>query len=246
MAGTVEIEAKSATFNVNEANNFPRVRYSSPAHLARDAITWFPSIPVPAEDFNMHPVRPRDVRSVLQRKKATTAPGEDRILNGHMKRLDATHHFLATLFSKLLLEAPEPWEGWGDSRIALIHKQGDTSDSSNFRPIAITSNIGKLYHQILADRISNFLVKTGLIDSSTQKAFLSGISGCQDHNLIMQEILNHCKYHRETVHVTWFDLEDAFGSVPHDLIPISLKIMHLPDNIRTYISSLSIQNSEAG
>ena len=54
----------------------------------------------------------------------------------------------------------------------------------------------------------------------------------------MQEILNHCKHHRKTVHVTWFDLEDAFGSVPHDLIPISLKRMHLPDNIRAYVSSL--------
>ena len=81
-------------------------------------------------------------------------------------------------------------------------------------------------------------MKTGLIDSSTHKAFLSGISGCQDHNLIMQEIFNHCKHHRKTVHVTWFDLEDAFGSVPHDLIPISLERMRLPDNIRAYVSSL--------
>ena len=54
----------------------------------------------------------------------------------------------------------------------------------------------------------------------------------------MQEIVNHCKLNRKTLHVTWFDLEDAFGSVPHDLIPTALERMRLPENIRTYISSL--------
>ena len=237
--GTVGADVKGPTFTFDDANKFYRDRYSTPAPLVEDAISWFPTIPVPViKDFDMSPIRPRDVRNTLHSKRATSAPGDDGILNGHMKHLDATHHFLATLFSKLLLKTPEPWDGWGDSRICLIHKQGDTSDPSNFRPIALTSTVGKLFHQILANRMSQFLVLNGLIDSSTQKAFLSGISGCQDHNLIMQEILNHCKSNRKTVHVTWFDLEDAFGSVPHDLIPTALGRMHLPDNVRTYVSSL--------
>ena len=142
------------------------------------------------------------------------------------------------LFSKTLLHSPEPWEGWGLSVISLIHKAGDTADPKNFRPIALTSTVGKLYHQILADRISKYLVKTGLIDSSTQKAFISGFSGCLDHNIIMQEIISHCKSNRKTVHVTFFDLEDAFGSVSHDLIPLALDRMHIPGNIKLYIISL--------
>ena len=125
----------------------------------------------------MTPIRPRDVRSVLQKKKASSAPGEDGILNGHLKHLDSMHIFLSTLFSKTLLQSPDPWEGWSQSTISLIHKAGDTSNPKNFRPIALTSTVGKIFHQILADRISIFLVKEGYIDISTQKAFIAGMSG---------------------------------------------------------------------
>ena len=59
------------------------------------------------------------------------------------------------------------------------------------------------------------------------KAFLRKISGCQDHNLIMGEIINHAKANKRTAHMTWFDLEDAFGSVSHDLIPICLDRMSM-------------------
>ena len=40
------------------------------------------------------------------------------------------------------------------------------------------------------------------------------------------------------MHVTWFDLEDAFGSVFHDLIRICLNRMKIPVNVRDYIVSL--------
>ena len=82
------------------------------------------------------------------------------------------------------------------------------------------------------------MVSNKFIDSETQKAFLSKISGCQDHNLIMGEIINHAKANKRTAHITWFDLEDAFGSISHDLVPICLDRMHLPVNVKGYIMSL--------
>ena len=45
-----------------------------------------------------------------------------------------------------------------------IHKNGDTSDPAHFRPIAITSVIGKLFHNILAVRLDDFLVENGVIN----------------------------------------------------------------------------------
>ena len=40
------------------------------------------------------------------------------------------------------------------------------------------------------------------------------------------------------LHVTWFDLEDAFGSISHKLIPVCLDRMHIPANVRDYIVAL--------
>ena len=87
-------------------------------------------------------------------------------------------------------------------------------------------------------RFSKFLTGNGFIDVETQKAFVGGLSGCQDHNLVMGEVINHAKSNGRTVHITWFDLEDAFGSVSHDLIPICMDRMHLPVEVRDYIVSL--------
>ena len=155
VAGGVGKEKSTPSFSKEVADEWFSQRYSTHVPIDRDAVSWFPTLQVPTTPFNAAPVRPKDVKEILQRKKATSAPGMDGILNGHLKRLDSTHHFLATLFSKTLLSSPEPWEGWGSSTISLIHKAGETFDPVNFRPIALTSVVGKLLHQVLANRNSN-------------------------------------------------------------------------------------------
>ena len=57
-------------------------------------------------------------------------------------------------------------------------------------PIALTSCVGKFFHQILSDCICSFLVGNNYLDSESQKAFLKRISGCEDHNLVMREIIS--------------------------------------------------------
>ena len=105
--GRVGKEEKKASFSCETANDFFTLRYSSPAPLAVDAIAWFPSLPVPESPFDMAPIRPRDVRSVLQRKKLSSAPGKDGILNGHLKHLDSTF-FLRHSSQKLFCSLPTP------------------------------------------------------------------------------------------------------------------------------------------
>ena len=196
--GLLDKEVGKPTFNCDFANDWFRNRYSTPVSISQEAISWFPQIPVPQKEFNMGAVRPRDIRSVLSKKKAGSSPGDDGILNGHLKHLESTHHFLATLFTKTLLSSPHPWEGWGSSSIILIHKAGETEEPSNFRPIALTSVVGKLFHQILSERIGKFVVGNSFIDPKIQKAFLQGFSGCPDHNLVLGEIINHAKFKNRT------------------------------------------------
>ena len=78
----------------------------------------------------------------------------------------------------------------------------------------------------------------GILTQRLRRRFLHGISGCQDHNLILSEIINHAKAKNKTAHITWFYLEDAFGSVSQNLITICLNRMHLLENVKSYIMSL--------
>ena len=76
-----------------------------------------------------------------------------------------------------------------------------------FRMIALTSTLGKLYHQIKAERMTN--LTNGYIDEATQKAFIKGVNGCIEHMQVLQEVINDAKQKKRTAHFSWYDLSDA-------------------------------------
>lgn len=71
-----------------------------------------------------------------------------------------------------------------------------------------------------------------------QKAFIQGINGCIEHTQVMQELIRHAKSNNKTLHVTWFDLADAFGSVQHSLIFHELERNKFPPVIQQYVRTL--------
>jgi hypothetical protein len=77
-----------------------------------------------------------------------------------------------------------------------------------------------------------------LIDNYIQKAFIRGINGVIEHNQVFNELTSHAKANNRTIHCTFFDLEDAFGSVSHDLISHSLSRFKFPPQIKSYIENL--------
>ena len=237
--GTLYEEPKFPTFSKAEADTFFQNTYNVSVELNHNAISWFPYIPVENNQhpFNREPIRPRDIRSVLKNKTSNSAPGPDGITYGVLKKLPTTHHFLATLYNKVT-ESGLPPPSWCDSRITLIHKKGETNIPSNFRMIALASCVGKIYHQIIADRFDDYLVKNQLINTTFQKAFLKGKNGCVEHNQVIHELIRHAKTNNRTLHITWFDLQDAFGSVPHDLIKLTLSRNGIPVEYQNYINTL--------
>ena len=54
----------------------------------------------------------------------------------------------------------------------------------------------------------------------------------------MQEVIQNSKANNKTAFITWIDLVDAFGSLPHMLIPYVLRHYYIPSKIVSYISSI--------
>ena len=67
---------------------------------------------------------------------------------------------------------------------------------------------------------------------------MESINGCVEHTKLLQEVIQHAKYNKKTLHFSSFDLEDAFGPIPHDLIPIALKHYSVPEKVIGYIEDL--------
>ena len=209
-----------------------------------NAINWFPYLPTRGNKtpFDMSPIKPKDVRNIIKHKSNSSAPGPDGISYGILKKLPCLHHCFATLYNKILWDGIPPTT-WAQSRVTLIYKKGDTNDPANFRMIALSTVFGKIHHQIMANRSATYMTENGYIDKSVQKAFIQRINGVIEHNQVLQEIIRHAHINKKTVHMTFYDLEDAFGSVSHQLIDTCLQRYKYSEPIRKYISNLYSQLS---
>ncbi len=239
--GSFGKEPVKPAFSEQKSNQHYPSTYSHPRQINLPDLHWFPPILTGPEiesfmPFDCSHFRPRDVRSVLANSNKKSAPGPDGVSYSVLHKLDSCHHILATLFTKVLMTGCPP-SSWSESVVKLIHKKGDSSDPSNFRMIALSGCIGKTFHLLLNQRLTAYLIQNNLVDPSMQKAFLPGINGCIEHNIAMEEVIKNARKAKRTAHITFFDLEDAFGSVPHSLIQETLKRNHVPENICKYLNS---------
>ena len=191
-------------------------------------------------DFDLTPITPSLVKKVLKKRPSGSAPGDDGITYHHLKMMPSTHHFLATLFSKILLQSQSPPSSWCQAKVITIHKKGDSQDPANFRPIALTSVIGKLHHKILACRLEDYLTQNSIIDKSLQKGFLRGVNGCIEHVFAVQSMmmLVNAQEHSQPLALSFIDLRNAFGSISHAYINDIMKFLKLPPEFTKYVRNL--------
>ena len=187
--------------------------------------------------FVMSAITPGVVKRTLQRCSTSSSPGHDQITYFHLRNLPCTHHFLATLFTKILLTEQEPPSSWFSAEITLVHKGGDPSQPGNFRPITLSSVIPKTFHKILAKWSEHYLLRSNIVDPYLQKGFLSGINGMVEHMFAITSILDNAIQQGLPLVLTFLDLKNAFGSIAHRLIRDMLNHNKFPSQVISYIMS---------
>ena len=141
------------------------------------------------KEFDLSPITSSIIKRLLKRYKKPSAPGMDKITYGQLRNLPTCHHFLATLYTKIMRESMEAPSQWGQGEIILIHKKSDQSTPSNYRPIILSSTISKLFHKILALRMERFCLANKIINPSIQKDFLSGVNGTMEHIFTLTSVI---------------------------------------------------------
>ena len=76
----------------------------------------------------------------------------------------------------------------------------------------------------------------------SKKPLFPGVSGDREHDCVMSGVIKHIKHTKKTLHITFFDLVNAFGSVPHDETMHSLKQNNIPQQMKN-TSTTFIQTS---
>ncbi|KAJ0390302.1 hypothetical protein P43SY_011928 [Pythium insidiosum] len=124
---------------------------------------------------------------------------------------------------------------WKVGIVRLIHKKGDASVPTNWRPICLQPAIYKLYTGVLTRRLSSWLEANERLPAS-QKGFRA-CSGCAEHQFIATSLVDQARRSHRPLYAVWYDLRDAFGSLPQELMWRALDAMGAPpsfvDRVRT-------------
>ena len=76
------------------------------------------------------------------------------------------------------------------------------------------------------------MVENNYIDTSVQKGGVPGVPGCLEHTSVLTKIIREAKENKGDLTVLWLDLANAYGSIPHKLVDLTLAKYHIPLRVR--------------
>ena len=230
------------TFFMNESNR-SEVDVDNPPDWLRDCL----GEPRPNAGFEAMPISPGEVKAQLKRLPASSAPGPDRLPYKVWKAIDPEGVILARIFEVCRREKKVP-SAWKKSTTILIFKKGDEALPGNWRPISLQNAVYKVYAAIWGRRLAGWASETGAV-SPAQKGFVPG-EGCLEHSFLVRSMMEDARRRHRPLHLVWFDLRNAFGSVPHNLIWYGMRKLGVPEEALSILmdiyegSTFTIQTAE--
>ena len=174
-------------------------------------------------DIEMNsPYNMEELKTALSCLSLKKAPGPDQITNEMLMNMGPQAK------KKLLQLINDSWrtgivpEIWKEATILPIHKKGkDKKKATSYRPISLTSCVGKLMERLINNRLTWHLENKGHINTE-QAAFRQNRSTEDQVTYLTQAIEDSFQEKKHTLAV-WVDLEKAFDKVWKDGLRLKLR-----------------------
>ena len=153
------------------------------------------------------------MRRAIRKLKANKSPGEDHIPNEIWKILGRKEvQTLAITLEECRRSNKFP-EGWKRTELSWIYKKGDATEIANYRPIALTDTIYKIFMRIMTERLEGVIEREGII-SDEQQGFRKDRS-CYGAIMALKLKMARCQRERKGLHVAYLDISKAYDTVNH-------------------------------
>ena len=188
-----------------------------------DSHASLPPMELPAESLGIIQISTQDVEDVLKLLNVSKASGSDLISPRLLKEgapVLSTH--LANLFNKSIETSVFPSQ-WKLANVIPVHKKGDRTDASNYRPISLLSCLGKVFEKCVFKHMYNFLNNHNKI-TPVQSGFTPGDSAV--YQLIdLYDTFCRALDDGKEVRVVFCDISKAFDRVWHRGLLFKLRRM---------------------
>ena len=168
-----------------------------------------------AKSIFIRPTNTIEIGDIIKNLKAKSG-GVDNI---NAKTLKTIAPFIVTplhhIFNTSIEQAVWP-NALKSAEVVPIHKAGDKTVVSNYRPISLISNIAKIFEKIIYNRLFSFLQQCNIL-ADAQYGFVKGRGTTDALNRISDIIYNNLDKSIPLI-VTFIDLAKAFDTVNHKLL----------------------------
>ncbi|CAK9297129.1 unnamed protein product [Gordionus sp. m RMFG-2023] len=179
-------------------------------------------LPLPHSDFSL-----TEINRVINKLKNNRAPGSDGIRNEHMKAApESISKYLLAIFTKIWHSGKTP-DDWNKSTICNFPKKLHPSSFADYRAIALTSTVSKVFMVLLKNRILD----------STKNLLSSNICAYRPNKNINEPILalkiylQKCFRYKLPFIFTFIDYSKAFDIVKHNALWEALEDCNIDPNI---------------
>uniref|UniRef100_A0A3P9LEU6 Reverse transcriptase domain-containing protein n=1 Tax=Oryzias latipes TaxID=8090 RepID=A0A3P9LEU6_ORYLA len=167
-------------------------------------------------------------------KSKITSPGRDGISYVMLKHLGRKMKLkLLDMYNRVWCEGKLP-TNWKEAVVIPILKPGkDPSSPENYRPIALTSHVGKVMERMINERLQYYLESKNLL-SPYQNGFRKG-RGTMDPVICLEADIRKAQVNKEYLVAVFFDIEKAYDMVWKEGLLIKLGTLGLNGRIYNWI-----------
>ena len=181
------------------------------------------------------PFNTKEFEEALKTLEDKKSPGPDKITN------EMLEHLGTKAKSKLLGIFNNRWktghvpQSWREADMVPIHKKGkDRANTDSYRPISLTSCVGKLMERMINTRLVWHLEKNNII-TPEQAGFRQHRSTEDQVTYIAQKIKDGFQDKQHTLTV-WIDMEKAYDRVWKDGLRLKLQKSGVTERMYQWIS----------
>ena len=169
----------------------------------------------------------------IQKIKINSAPGDDQIHNILLKNIP--HDYISKVLNVLVNRAvvsgiPEEWK---KAKIIMIPKGEKSNDPEKYRPISLTSCLGKLVERLIKKRLYEFLESKDLLVK--QQSGFRNKKGAADNLIFFTQKISETLNKGKKACGIFFDISKAFDKVWHNGLIHKLIKLNVPSYILKYI-----------
>ena len=208
-----------------------------------------PNGAIPTMDYNYSGSRlsslditEEKVMKILSKLDVNKSAGPDGVTN---RLLNNCREELVGPLTKIFRRSIDTGEvpiAWKEANVSPLFKKGVKTNPLNYRPVSLTSVVGKVFETLIRDALVKHVTENAIIKIQ-QHGFMKKKSTLT--NLLEYlEVLTKAKDDHLSVDVNYLDCRKAFDTVPHRRLIAKLEALGVEGNVLSWISSFLLNRRQ--